>query len=253
MNAVNGRVESNPSPDVVARFQVAAARRMLYRHGCDSWNSGHVSMRSDDSSGSFWINPAQYFDETLPGDIVCLSFDMKMLEGEKRPSPTVGFHASIYKRRPDVNAIVHTHSDSAAIFSTLREPLGMYNISAVFFHESVRHYDYKNGLDESQGDSFAEALGTAKALVLPNHGVIVTSNSVQNAAVETMIFERCARIHLGAKQVGGCELSLQEVRSLREMLAHSHRQQIWRANMRRLRTSDPEIFESLPADIIEMA
>jgi L-fuculose-phosphate aldolase len=235
------------------RFKIAASRRMLHRHGCDSWISGHVSARASDPDGAFWINPAQYFDETLPAEVLRVGFDMRIREGTGKPSPTIGFHSAIYQARPDVNSIVHVHADSVAILSTTQEPLGMYNISAVFFHESVVHYDYADGVDESQGASFARALGNAKALILPHHGVIIVSDSLAHATVEAMIFEKCARFHIAAKQIGGQELRTSDVLSFKELFKHSHRRNVWAANLRRLRRSDPDIFEGVAPEVVTQA
>ncbi len=57
------------------RFRISAARRILYREGCDSAVAGHVSARAEDRDDAFWISPFEYFDETTPDRIVKLSFD----------------------------------------------------------------------------------------------------------------------------------------------------------------------------------
>jgi len=57
-------------------------------------------------------------------------------EGSVKLSPALNAHALIYQRRPDVNAVIHLHSHYVSVFSSLRRPVGMYNVTSVLFHES---------------------------------------------------------------------------------------------------------------------
>lgn len=245
---------STPSDaSALIRFQIAAARRMLYRNGCDSWVAGHVSVRADDPSGSFWVTPLQYFDETLPKDVIRVGLDMTPREGTARASAAVAFHAAIYRARPDVNCVIHTHSDWSAMLSMIDEPLGMYNIAAIFFHGVVTRFDLSGGGDEANGDYIAKCLGHAKAMMLPNHGAILTGDSIQNATVEAMMFELSCKAHVVAKQIGGKELPLHEVLRLKESFKRFYRQFMWSTNIRRLKKSDPDLFEGVPESLVDRA
>src|SRR4051794_31834479 len=108
------------------RFTIAAARRILYREGCDSGVAGHVSGRAE-SGDEFWVTPFEYFDETTPDRLLRVDFDLNVIEGGWAPSPAIQFHAAIYAARPDVRSIIHTHSYWVSVFSTLGRPIGMYN------------------------------------------------------------------------------------------------------------------------------
>ena len=117
------------------RFRIAAARRILHREGCDSNVGGHVSVRADDHDDAFWVTGFEYFDQTLPGGVCLMGFDLQPRIGELKLSPAVNFHAAIYQRRPDVNAIVHLHSHYVSVLSSTGKEVGMYNVSSVLFHD----------------------------------------------------------------------------------------------------------------------
>ena len=200
--------------EALMEFRVAAARRMLYRHGCDSLTGGHVSARVPGEADAFWVTPFQYFDQTLPEDVSKLGFDMSERGGTSRQrSEALWFHSAIYQARPDVGAIVHTHSYFAKAFSCKAEPLGTYCGEAVpFYNElarqelTVRKRD-QIGHDIRQADEeIAVALGSKRALLIPNHGVIVVADSVEKATLLGIMFERAARFHLELHGKGGVEI-----------------------------------------------
>ena len=71
-----------------------------------------------------------------PADrVVQLGFDLQARVGEMAFSPAVNFHAAIYQRRPDVEAIVHLHSHHVSVLSSTGRTIGMYNVASVLFHE----------------------------------------------------------------------------------------------------------------------
>jgi L-fuculose-phosphate aldolase len=223
------------------RFRIAAGRRMLFREGCDSNVGGHVSARAAEGDG-FWVTGFEYLDETLPANIAKLDFDLNALVGEHELSPAVNFHALIYGLRPDVNAIVHLHSHYISVLSSTGTPVGMYNVAAVLFHdEQVTYYDDGH----KPHTEVAHDLGSKRVVLLKNHGAIVASDSLENAVVEAMTLERCARFHLECVAAGGTEIAHDEVVAGKAMYRKYFLDQMWRANYRRLRRSDPDLFASL--------
>ena len=95
--------------------------------------SAGTSACGPSEAGRILGDPLPILHETLPQDVVKLGFDLSLRVG-KRAVSTIGFHAEIYKARPDVSAIVHTRSPAAAILSSKREVLGMYDIHAAPFY-----------------------------------------------------------------------------------------------------------------------
>ena len=161
---------TNPPSDTITEssltFKIAAGRRMLYREGCDSNVSGHVSARAPEGDG-FWVTGFEYFDETVPSAIAKLDFDLGPLVGQLEMSPAVNFHALIYTLRPDVNAIVHLHSHYISVLSSLGVTVGMYNVAAVLFDgEQVTYFDDGH----KPHTQVAYDLGDKRVAILKNHG-----------------------------------------------------------------------------------
>jgi len=219
------------------RFRIAAARRMLYREGCDSDVGGHVSARADDG---FWVTGFEYFDTTTPDRVARLDFDLRPLEGELAMSPAVTFHARIYRERPDVNAIVHLHSHYISVLSSVEgKTIGMFNVHSVLFHdEQATYFDdgVKNHLE------VVDALGDKRVCIMKNHGAIVASDSLENATIEAITLEKAARIQLEAEAIGGTPILEAEVLSGKAMYRAHYLPQMWAANLERLRRSDPDLF-----------
>ena len=140
-----------------------------------------------------------------------LDFDLSPLVGEHELSPAVNFHALIYRRRPDVNAIVHVHSHHISVLSSIEgQTVGMYNVVSVLFHDEQATY-FDDGVKPHT--DVVDALGADKHVVLmKNHGAIVASDSVENAVIEAITLERAARFHLECVAVGGTEIAEAEVR-----------------------------------------
>jgi L-fuculose-phosphate aldolase len=223
------------------QFRIAAGRRMLFREGCDSNVSGHVSARADDGDG-FWVTGFEYFDETVPNGIAKLDFDLNVVIGEHALSPAVNFHALIYRLRPDVNAIVHLHSHYISVLSSLGVTVGMYNVAAVLFDdEQVTYFDDGH----KAHTQVAHDLGDKRVALLKNHGAIVASDTIEHAIIEAMTLERCAQYHLECVAAGGTEIERDEVIGGKAMYRKYFLQQMWQANYRRLRRSDPDLFETL--------
>jgi L-fuculose-phosphate aldolase len=231
------------SPDNAGdpRQRIAMSRRILARNGCESMVAGHVSERSADGEG-FWVSPFGYFDETTPEMVIKVSFDMKRLSGEWEPSPAIQFHSAIYQRRPDVRSVIHTHSHWVSVFSTVARPIGMYNVGSVLFYEDqVIHVD-----DGSKppviGADLATELGDKRVVIIKNHGAIVASQSLEQATIEAMMLEVAARYHIEAEAIGGTEFPPAECVRGRAAYHKHFLPNMWEANVRRLRVTDPELF-----------
>ena len=223
------------------RFKIAAARRILARNGCESRVAGHVSARAE-GEDAFYVSPFEYFDETLPDRIVKVSMDLDVLEGDWEASPAIRFHAGFYRARPDVNSVIHTHSRWVSIFATTRRTIGMYNVVSVLFHEDQALYEDDGSHGPVDPELMCTALGDRRMLLIKNHGAIVVSQSLENATIEACMLEVAAEYHMRAEAIGGTEFPDVEARRAREKYHKYFLPQMWDANFRRLRKSDPDLF-----------
>jgi L-fuculose-phosphate aldolase len=224
------------------RFMVAAARRILARNGCESQTVGHVSLR-DRSGDSFWVTPFQYFDETLPTDICRFDFDLKPLEGTMETAPAVEFHSAIYLARPEIMSVAHLHSHYVTVFVSKGCSVGMYSAPSALFYRDQVVYDEDDGSHPPlEGKRVVASLGEKSVLLAKNHGAIIVGSSLQHATIKSLTLEQCARHHIESEAAGGTVAPEAESRRGKAGYERYYLDQMWEANLRRLRKSDPDLF-----------
>lgn len=231
-----------------AAFRIAAARRMLYREGCDSNVSGHVSTRAEELN-AFWVTPFQYFDQTLPHHVAKVSFDMDLLEGDHMISPAVEFHAGIYESRPDVNAIVHTHSKYVSVLASTGALIGMYNVAAAVFHADQVYYadDGTEGVEADRRDKMATTLGVKNVLLFANHGAVIVGPSIEVATIKAIMLEQAAWYHLQCSGADGQEIAPAVAERNKAAYEKYFIPNMWQQNLERLEASDPDMFAEVTA------
>ena len=237
------RVVSESDP----RFQIAAARRILHREGLDSQVGGHVSLRVP-GEDAFLVTPFQYFDETLPEHVSKVAFDLQVLEPGTLPASVgINFHASIYRARPDVNCVIHTHARNISVLSTTGVPFGVYyDYASLLMDDVVPWADDPDLVPSEEGEKMVRVLGGRKSLLMGHHGSLHVGDTLEHVTVEALIMELCAGYQLAAMAVGGKPLDERTARSYRNAyLKYGFREQMWQANYRRLLRTDPDLFETL--------
>ena len=91
----------------------------------------------------------------------------------------------------------------------------------------------------------ASSAGSKRVVLMKNHGAIVASQSLEQATIEAVMLEQAARYHLECEAAGGTEIVEAEVRAGRAAYQKYFLPNMWEANLRRLRTSDPDLFEGI--------
>src|SRR5579862_4019416 len=223
------------------QFEIAMARRILAREGCESEVAGHVSVRAP-GEDAFWVSPFEYFDETVPERVIKTSFDLTLLEGDWEPSPAIAFHAAFYRGRPDVNCVIHTHSHYAMVLATTGRPLGMYNDMAALFLDEQVVYVEDGTKPPVHGPSMVEAVGDRHVVIIKNHGAIFLGDSIETTTVEAFTFERAAHIQVEAEMIGGTAHIRSYVERGKNAYRTYYRPQMWAAAVRRLRRDEPDLF-----------
>ena len=182
---------------------LAACCRILAREGHESGLAGQVSARAD-APGTFWTLQFGYgFDEATPERMVLVDEDLNPLRGG-RPKPGTRFHIWIYRRRPDVRAIVHTHAPYASALSCTSSPLRTIHMDSAMLHGTAHLAEWPGvPVADDEGRIISAALGDAKSILLANHGLLTAGNSVAEAAYLAVFFERAARMQLAAMAAGG--------------------------------------------------
>ena len=139
-------------------------------------------------------------------DLICVDHDGTVVEGDK-PVNAAAFaiHSQLHAARPDIIAAAHSHSMYGKTFSTLGKPLKMISQDSTMFYNDVALCDAGAGavvLDTAVGAAMAEALGSRKALIHQNHGIITAGGSVDAAVWWFVALERCCQSQLVAEAAG---------------------------------------------------
>jgi L-fuculose-phosphate aldolase len=182
---------------------LAACCRILAREGHESGLAGQVTARAD-KPGTWWTLQFGYgFDEATAERMVLVDEDLKPLSGG-RPNPGVRFHVWIYGKRPDVQAIVHTHAPHASALAATGKPLKTIHMDSAMLHGTAHLPDWPGvPVADDEGRIISGALGTAKTILLANHGLLAAGASVEEATYLAVFFERAARMQLMAMAAGG--------------------------------------------------
>jgi L-fuculose-phosphate aldolase len=194
--------EDFPRDSLPAREALVAACRILAREGHESGLAGQLTARQD--GATWWTLPFGVgFDEASAERMVLVDEDLKPLKGT-RPNPGVRFHIWIYRKRPDVKAIVHTHAPYASALAATGKPLRVIHMDSAMLYGCAHLPEWPGvPVADDEGRIISGALGDAKTILLANHGLLTTGASVEEATYLAVFFERAARMQLRAMAAGG--------------------------------------------------
>jgi ribulose-5-phosphate 4-epimerase/fuculose-1-phosphate aldolase len=126
-----------------------------------------------------------HFSLIKVSDLVLVDEEGYVVEGDE-PINTAAFtiHSAIHKARPEVNAACHAHSVHGKAFACFGRKLEMLTQDSLRFYEDHAVYQNFNGvvLDAEEGNHIAEALGSCKAVILQNHGLLTVGQTIDEAA-----------------------------------------------------------------------
>lgn len=208
------------APIFQLREELLTAFHVLHTEGQNSGIAGHVSARVP---GERILGHAYglAFDEVRAEDICEDGFDLASA-GPGGVSPSLAFHVAIYRARPDVAAIVHTHPRASIVLGAAGASFVPAYQSALMLHEDVATLDGYDGIVENEavGARMAATLGGKGALLLRNHGIVTVGATVREAVCRAVVFEENAAIQLAAMAVGTLHpFPEAEARQAREFLA----------------------------------
>jgi L-ribulose-5-phosphate 4-epimerase len=175
----------------------------LPRHDLVVWTGGNVSAR-DPETGLVAIKPSGVRYEDLSAEtMVVLDPDGNVVEGEYSPSSDTASHLYIYRHRPDVNGVVHTHSRYATAFAAVGRPIPVYlTAQADEFGGEIPCAGFTLIGDEGIGRLVVEGIGSSPAILLKNHGVFTVGPSAKAAVKAAIMTEDVAATVFMALQLG---------------------------------------------------
>jgi L-ribulose-5-phosphate 4-epimerase len=210
----------------VLREELYRLHLELPKNNLVAWTSGNVSAR-DPKSGYVVIKPSGLrYEEMEPAHMVVVTLDGEVVEGTLKPSSDTASHLYVYRQRPDVNGIVHTHSPYATAFAALGRPIPVY-LTAIAdeFGGPIPCGGFALIGGEEIGQTVVEAIGQSPAVLLKNHGVFTVGPTAAAALKAAVMVEDNARTVWLALQIGTPdEISPEDVARLHHRYTHVYGQ-----------------------------
>ena len=197
------------------RTIVVQAAQQLLRLGLVAATSGNVSMRleGDEKEGLIAVTPAGTDYETMtPEDIVVVDYDVDVIEGDTVPSSESLTHVAVYKARPDISAVIHTHSIYASVLAVAGVPLPpILDELIAYLGGPVEVAEYGFPSTEDLGEKAIQAMGERNAVFIRNHGVLAAGRDMPDALRACELVERAAQIYIQARALGSVRTLPSEV------------------------------------------
>jgi L-ribulose-5-phosphate 4-epimerase len=193
---------SSADPEIQAmKKKIAIATQMLASEGIVG-SSGHVSIRI--SSDRILVGPSDVSrDVVTADDVVTVDLNSKQIEGKRHAPDETEIHTGIYRARPDVTSVVHTHPTYSVVFSITGQPILPVHMHGAIFADGVPVFDSVGHVNTKElGDGLARALGSRRAVLMKMHGAAVVGGSLEEALVAAIQLEENAQAQLLAISTG---------------------------------------------------
>lgn len=155
---------------------------------------------------SFWTHPfGLAFDEVALDDLQEADFKLNVLQGDRPINLSMAFHVAIYRARPDVSCVVHTHPTHSVALGVLGRNLDIITQDGAKLLDDVALYEGYQGTvvgEDGEAKDIARTLGSRSALLLKHHGIIAVGKSVRDAVLVAMDLEAAASVQLLAMASG---------------------------------------------------
>jgi L-fuculose-phosphate aldolase len=191
-------------PDWSIQQKLALACRILAMEGHDSGLAGQLTTRGPRPGTYYMLRFGLGLDEITAGNLLLVDDDLNVIAGEGMPNPSNRFHLWIYRARPAVSSIVHTHPPHVSALSMIGVPLAVSHMDTTLFFEDCAWLREWPGtpIGDEEGRIISQALGDKKAVLLAHHGQLTATASIEHALVLAMFMERAARLQLMAMSAG---------------------------------------------------
>jgi L-ribulose-5-phosphate 4-epimerase len=166
----------------------------LPKNGLVKMTSGNVSGR-DPETGLVVIKPSGYsYEEMTPAHMVVVDLDGQVVEGDLKPSIDTDTHLYVYRRRPDVFGMVHTHSPYATSFAALGQPIPACLTASAMLGGEIPLGGFAAIGGAEIGQEIIAKIGRSMAILMQNHGVFTIGASPQQATKMAVEVEEIAKI-----------------------------------------------------------
>lgn len=215
-------MKANSNIEHELRLKVATAGRILYHLKLTEY-MGHASARVP-GTDRILIKPRHSetihgMGEVGPEKIVVIDLDGKLLEGDDAPPAERFIHTEIYRARPDVGGVVHTHQMLTTVFGIVeRDILPLLSVEAPLVASRIPIYPSPDLiLNPERGKEVAAVIGNGEICHLQGHGIVTACATIEEATLAAIHLDRLAQANYMAAQLGTPKVISPE--RIREMVA----------------------------------
>jgi L-ribulose-5-phosphate 4-epimerase len=185
------------------REDVCRLHLELPKNNLVAWTAGNLSARDPDS-GLIVVKPSGVrYEDLTPDSMVILDIDGNLVEGSMRRSSDADTHVYVYRHRPDVGGVVHTHSTFATAFAAVGRPIPPV-LTAICdeFGGPIPCGTYAKIGGLEIGEEIVRSIGQSRAILMQNHGVFTIGDTPLAAVKTAVMLEDVARTLFYAYQLG---------------------------------------------------
>lgn len=184
------------------REEIAVFGRKMLAAGLTTGTGGNLSIFSQEE-GLIAVTPSGVeYEEMAPADVPVVDLSGATVEGRRAPSSELEFHRALYRKRPDIRAVVHTHSVYATTMACLNWEIPAVHYLVAFSGHKVPLAPYATFGTPELAANIAESIGTFNAVLLANHGLVTVGEDLAAAFAVAEEIEMVARIYYQAKCIG---------------------------------------------------
>jgi ribulose-5-phosphate 4-epimerase/fuculose-1-phosphate aldolase len=178
---------------------------ILEHEGHSDMTRGHLSVRVPGKPDHFYMKPHSHgFDEVTMENIVTCNLEGEKVEGTAPRHSEVFIHSEIFKVRPDITSVIHSHPDHAVAVSTIGRPIRAWSQPSALFVNRVGWFTETIDLirRKDQGAGVAKALGPHSVVMMKSHGVAIAGRTIEDAVITGIMLENACRIQLLIEAAG---------------------------------------------------
>jgi L-fuculose-phosphate aldolase len=185
------------------RNAIVAFGKKLLTSGLTAGTGGNLSV-ANRRKNLIAVTPSGVdYLEMSPEDVVLVGMEGGLIETSKyKPSSELLFHLALYRRRQDIQAVVHTHSVYATTLATLGWEIPPFHYLVAYSGKKVPLASYATFGSEQLARNVAEAIGDNNAVLMESHGVVTVGATLAKAFEAAEIIEYVARVYYLAKNLG---------------------------------------------------
>ena len=144
------------------------------------------------------------FTELNPQDLVGVDIDSKLIVyGNKKPSSEIAMHIKIYKARPDVSVVFHSHPPmTIGIIGAGAKVSALFPDFALFLGQEIPVIDYTTPCTEKLADMVSEVIVENDAVTMLKHGLVVVGKNFKETLIRTVLVEETAKMIAAARSIG---------------------------------------------------